>query len=150
MFRNHLAAVLAMTVLPFAPALAHSPIAPQPAAAESAKYQADRQSILAMAGTFNVKFDFHETTAWQPDYVPIAPKPSGGHEVVRVIEDNGRTIVLQHILVVTAEGKPMVVKHWRQDWTHEPVSVLVGAATSTDRMPATSSPSLSGRGTKSW
>ena len=125
MFKNHLAVAIAATFLPLSPLFAHNPIAAQSASIESTKYQADRQSILAMAGTFRVKFDFNETTAWQPDYVPIAPKPSGGHEVVRVIEDTGRTIVLQHILVVTVEGKPMIVKHWRQDWAYEPASVLV-------------------------
>ena len=58
-------------------------------------------SILAMAGTFKVTFDFKETTAWRADYTPIAAKISGGHEVVRVIVDTGKLIVLQHILVVT-------------------------------------------------
>jgi hypothetical protein len=45
--------------------------------------------------------------------------------VVRVIEDTGRKIVLQHILVGEQGGKAMVVKHWRQDWTYEPAEVLV-------------------------
>ncbi len=49
----------------------------------------------------------------------------GGNEVIRVFEDSGRRIVLQHLLVVNHEGKDMVIKHWRQDWEYEPARVLV-------------------------
>jgi hypothetical protein len=127
---KHLLAALLLTSLPLAPALAHGPIAAKPAAAEAAKFNADRAAILAMAGTYKVRFDFTETTPWVTDYSPVPPKPSGGHEVVRVIEDTGRRIVLQHILVHEADGpdgqkKAFVTKHWRQDWEYEPASVLV-------------------------
>ncbi|PZR70160.1 MAG: hypothetical protein DI537_49090 [Stutzerimonas stutzeri] len=45
-----------------------------------------------------------------------------------MVEDMGRHIVLQHLLVVPGEGdKAMVIKHWRQDWTYEPATVLVYA-----------------------
>jgi hypothetical protein len=107
--------------------MAHGPIKPQPTAAEAAKFEADRANILAMAGTYKVKFDFQEQTAWQPDYTPIPPKVSGGHEVVRVIEDSGRKIILQHILVADHEGKVFPIKHWRQDWAYEPDSYLAYA-----------------------
>ena len=107
------------------PVLAHGPIAAQPTAQEQAKFQSDRANILAMAGTFKVKFDFQEQTAWQPDYTPIERKVSGGHEVVRVIADTGRMIMLQHILVTEDEGKIQLVKHWRQDWVYEPATTLV-------------------------
>lgn len=107
------------------PALSDATVAPRAAAVEAAKFQSDRAHILAMAGTFKVKFDFREQTSWQADYTPIEPKVSGGHEVVRVIEDTGRRIVLQHILVVEAEGQTFLVKHWRQDWTYEPTTMLV-------------------------
>jgi hypothetical protein len=107
------------------PTFAHGPIAVKVAETETAKFNADRANILAMAGTFKVKFDFQEQTAWQPDYTPIAPKVSGGYEVVRVIEDTGRKIMLQHILVAEVEGKTMLVKHWRQDWVYEPTATLV-------------------------
>lgn len=107
------------------PALADATITARAAAVEAAKFQADRAHILAMAGTFKVRFDFREQTAWQAGYVPIDPKISGGHEVVRVIEDTGRKIVLQHILVIDMEGQTMLVKHWRQDWTYEPANFLV-------------------------
>lgn len=85
----------------------------------------DRRAILAMAGSFKVKFDFREKVAFVPDYTPIPAKVSGGHEVVRVIADSGDHIVLQHLLVVSEPGeKPVIVKHWRQDWTWQPKTVL--------------------------
>ena len=52
------------------------------------------------------------------------PKLSGGHESVRVIEDRGDFISLQHLLVVGPDDSPFVVKHWRQDWQYEPARVL--------------------------
>jgi len=91
----------------------------------AAKFQADRRLILGMAGNYRVGFDFRETTAWQPGYTPIPSKLSGGDEVVRVIEDSGRVIRLQHLLVAEQDGKTYVIKHWRQDWTYEPEKVLV-------------------------
>ncbi|MEP6785580.1 MAG: DUF6607 family protein [Sphingomonadales bacterium] len=107
------------------PALADGPVASKAADAEKAAFEADRASILAMVGNFKVTFDMKETTPWRADYTPITAKVSGGHEVVRAIVDTGRTIVLQHLLVVTEDkGKTFVIKHWRQDWTYEPETVL--------------------------
>jgi hypothetical protein len=65
-----------------------------------------------------------ETAAFTPGYKPLEPKLSGGYEAVRVVEDRGDFISLQHLLVVTDEGKTTVVKHWRQDWTNQPAQVL--------------------------
>lgn len=104
------------------PALAHPPIAADKAAAT---FEQDRADILAMAGNYKVRFDMQESTRWDAAYAPLDRKISGGHEVVRVIEDSGRKIVLQHLLVVEHEGKPHVIKHWRQDWEYEPARVLV-------------------------
>ena len=119
---NKLILTAALLLAPM-PALAQA-AAPVPAARSA--FEADRADILAMAGTFKVRFDMQEATPWRADYTPIPAKVSGGHEVVRVIEDTGRTIRLQHLLVVDAgEGKPMVIKHWRQDWQYEPARVLV-------------------------
>jgi hypothetical protein len=42
-----------------------------------------------------------------------------------VIEDTGRKIVLQHLLVAEHDGESIVIKHWRQDWEYEPEKVLV-------------------------
>lgn len=125
-----LISTMAAALLPvaaLAPALAHGPVAEKPADAETAKFEADRAAILAMAGNYKVKFDMRETTPWLASYTPIDVKISGGHEIVRVIEDSGRTIRLQHILIVEHEGKPMIIKHWRQDWAYEPQNVLVYA-----------------------
>lgn len=123
--KTALAALLAASTLAAAPALAHPPIAERPAADEAAALAADRADILAMAGNFKVKFDMQESTRWDPSYTPLDKKISGGNEVVRVIEDSGRKIVLQHMLVIEMEGKSHVIKHWRQDWEYEPAKLLV-------------------------
>lgn len=87
-------------------------------------FAADRKAILAMAGNYRVKFDFIETVPFAAGYEIKDRKLSGGDEIVRVIEDNGDFISLQHILVVGGDNK-FPVKHWRQDWQYEPESVLV-------------------------
>lgn len=91
------------------------------------RFEQDRRSILAQAGDYRVRFDMRETISFQPGYEPLEPKRSGGHEIVRVIQDDGRFISLQHILVMEHEGEPIVIKHWRQDWTYEPETVLTYA-----------------------
>ncbi len=93
---------------------------------EIEKLEHDRQSILAMAGTYKVTFDMRETVPFVADYQPIPAKASSGHEVVKVIEDTGTRISLQHLLVATGdEGTTIVVKHWRQSWVYEPKEILV-------------------------
>ena len=104
-FRLAIALVLAAPL----PALAQ----PAPPTAAASAFDADRADILGMAGNFKVKFDMQEATSWRADYTPIPVKVSGGFEAVRVIEDTGRIIRLQHLLVVDAGGKPMVIKDGR-------------------------------------
>jgi hypothetical protein len=101
-------------------------VAAAPAAARTprARFEQDRRAILAMAGDFHVRFDFRETVSFRGDYDPIDPKVSGGNEVVRVIEDAGEIIRLQHILVIEHDGGTHLVKHWRQDWIYQPREVL--------------------------
>jgi hypothetical protein len=94
-------------------------------AADTARFQRDRESILAMAGDYKVSFDFTETVPLLANYELKEPKLSGGYESVRVIEDRGDFISLQHLLVVGPEEAPFVVKHWRQDWQYKPERVLV-------------------------
>ncbi|PEQ13849.1 hypothetical protein B2G71_05965 [Novosphingobium sp. PC22D] len=129
---KHLTKLLAGSLLALAfatsPALAHPPITAEAAAAG---FEEDRADILAMAGNYKVRFDMQESTRWDPAYSPLDRKISGGNEVVRVIEDTGRRIVLQHLLVIEHEGKTHVIKHWRQDWEYEPARVLVYADTNT-------------------
>lgn len=86
-------------------------------------FEQDRTAILAMAGDYRVTFDFTETVAFVEGYKLKDRYTTGGYESVRVIEDTGDFISLQHILVVGGEeGFP--IKHWRQDWRYEPASVL--------------------------
>ena len=118
--RNFAAALLLSAALPVT-AFAHPPIA---ADAAAANFEQDRADILAMAGNYRVRFDMQESTRWDPTYQPLEPKKSGGNEVVRVIEDTGRKIVLQHLLVIEHEGKSHIIKHWRQDWEYEPAKIL--------------------------
>lgn len=120
--RNIIGASLLAFACASSPALAHPSIAAEQAAAS---FETDRADILAMAGNYKVRFDMQESTRWDASYTPLAAKISGGNEVIRVIEDTGRKIVLQHMLVVQHEGKDMVIKHWRQDWEYEPARVLV-------------------------
>lgn len=96
-----------------------------PAETSAANFERDRQSILAMTGDYKVTFDFTETVPFVEGYELKEPKLSGGHEIVRVVEDTGDFISLQHILIVGPEDAPIVVKHWRQDWRYEPQKVLV-------------------------
>ncbi len=84
----------------------------------------DRASILAMAGDFRVRFDMRETVPFVAGYKPLEGKLSGGYESVRVIEDRGDFISLQHILVVEHGGEAAIVKHWRQDWQYRPKRLL--------------------------
>ncbi|AJP72080.1 DUF6607 family protein [Sphingomonas hengshuiensis] len=132
-------------LLPAPPAAADGPVKPRTAAEEQASFEADRRDIVGMAGAYKVRFDMQESTAWRADYTPIEAKISGGHEVVRVIEDSGRKIVLQHLLVVEHEGKSHVIKHWRQDWEYEPARVLVYAGPDTWKWEAVPEPMRRGR-----
>ena len=71
----------------------------------------DRRAILAMAGDFRVRFDFRETVPFVAGYTPIKPSVTLGTEIVRVIEDRGGLIRLQHILAMDDKEKPIVIKH---------------------------------------
>ena len=149
MIRRSASLLLAATIFAGAlatPAFADGPVATKSAAAQTAAFEADRASILAMAGTFKVTFDMKETTPWRAGYTPIPAKISGGHEVVRVVADTGRSIVLQHLLVVSGDaGNTVVVKHWRQDWVYEPASVLTYAGQGVWKLGDVPAPMRAGR-----
>lgn len=90
-----------------------------------AEFQRDRDAILAMTGEYDVTFDFRETVPLREGYELAEPKRTGAWEVVRVIEDRGDFISLQHFLLVgDDENNPMVIKHWRQDWEYEPARIM--------------------------
>lgn len=123
--KNALAAALLASAISSSPAIAQpsaNAAAAMPAD-EQKKFAEDRQAILAMAGDYQVQFKFTETVALTEGYTPKDPYLSGGFEIVRVIEDTGDFISLQHILVVGGEQK-FPIKHWRQDWRYEPAEVL--------------------------
>lgn len=110
-------------------ALATSPALAQQGAGEAtqaaqSQFEQDRATILSMAGDYRVRFDMQEATPWVSDYEPLEPKISGGHESIRVVEDTGDYIALQHLLVAEHDGRTFVIKHWRQDWQYEPATVL--------------------------
>ncbi|MDJ0837636.1 MAG: hypothetical protein QNK37_14065 [Acidobacteriota bacterium] len=86
-----------------------------PAFAGEGKFEKDRKAVLAMAGAYVVDFHFHETVGFVPGYDLKPAKDSAGMEIVIVVEDTPKRIVLQHILQ-TSRG---IVKHWRQDWEYE-------------------------------
>jgi len=114
-------------MLSASPALADGPVGERTEAEEAASFAADRDTILAMAGDYRVRFDMQESTPWREGYEPLERKISGGYESVRVIEDTGNRIVLQHLLVIGSGEDAFVIKHWRQDWEYEPRRILAYA-----------------------
>ena len=93
-------------------------------------FERDRRAILAMAGEYRASFDFIEVAGFTADFKPSRPYQSWGTEKVVVLEDRGRFISLQHMLVMSIIGEdgkvmgPFVTKHWRQDWQYEPEHVF--------------------------
>lgn len=89
----------------------------------------DRAAILSLAGDYKVSFHFMEALGFTDNYTPAQLYHSWATEHVRVIEDTGRFISLQHTLVMFFKGEdgsasePMLVKHWRQDWAYEPTEL---------------------------
>ncbi len=111
-----------------APALAE--VTPAAASTETpaGQFERDRQSILAQAGQWRVRFDMRENVSFRDGYEPLEEKLSAGDEIVRVVYDDGTRISLQHILVMGDDaGNHFVIKHWRQDWVYEPDTVLTYA-----------------------
>lgn len=80
-------------------------------------FERDRRAILAMLGEYQVRFAFTETVVLKPGYERRPFKDTGAFETVVLVEDSGRRIVLQHLLV--SDDGQIVTKHWRQDWTFE-------------------------------
>lgn len=85
----------------------------------------DRTAVLAMAGTYDVNFDFAETEVLTPGYTPRAEYMTDAREVVLVLEDSERFVSLQHLLLLRDGGGEVVPqKHWRQDWRFEDAKLL--------------------------
>ena len=94
------------------------------------KFEQDRLAILAMAGPYRVDFNFLETVGFSAGYERDKPYHSWGTEFVYVVADEPEFISLQHVMVMyfnTEDGgvsDPMVMKHWRQDWTYQDEVIL--------------------------
>jgi hypothetical protein len=94
------------------------------------KFERDRIAILAMAGGYKVDFSFVETIGFSSDFKRDRPYHSWGTEYVYVIKDEPEFISLQHLMVMYFKqddgsiSDPMVMKHWRQDWTYQDKSML--------------------------
>jgi hypothetical protein len=69
-----------------------------------------------MAGDYAVTFDFSDNLHLAEGIEQSKPHHSEARELVLVLEDSPRRIVLQHLLVTERNH---VVKHWRQDWEYE-------------------------------
>lgn len=91
------------------------------------KKKEDKKAIKEMCGCFEVTFNFAETFNYSDDedYKPSKNKISKGLEWAGLIEDEKNKISIQHILQVGNPAKPMIVKHWRQDWLYENTNFYV-------------------------
>lgn len=85
------------------------------------KKELDKEAIKGMCGCFEVTFNFAETFNYSQDslYKPSKTKVDKGLEWAQLVTDEDNTVVIQHILQVGNPAKPMIVKHWRQDWIFE-------------------------------
>ena len=94
------------------------------------KFERDRTAILAMVGGFKVDFNFIETVGFSSEFNRDKPYHSWGTEYVYVVEDQPEFISLQHLMVMYFKqddgsiSDPMIMKHWRQDWTYQDKSLL--------------------------
>ena len=87
--------------------------------ASEVDFEKDRQAILKMAGAFKVEFTFAETVPLTEGYELKKPYEANAHELVKIAEDSGKRIVLQHLLVAEDFAGPTVIKHWAQVWQYE-------------------------------
>lgn len=94
-----------------------APSSPVPAG--SCNRVRDQQSILAMAGSYDVEFDFEETEALTRGYEKHPSHKSFGTELVVVVENTPGRVSLQHLLQLGDGPDATVIKHWRQDWAFE-------------------------------
>lgn len=90
------------------------------AAAQSKKTK-DQTAIKEMCGCFEVTYNFAETFNYSKDttYKPSKNKISSALEWAGLVIDDKNKISIQHILQVGNPAKPMIVKHWRQDWLYQ-------------------------------
>ena len=120
----------------------------------SKDYVKDVQAIVALTGSYRVSFDFIETMGFRENYTPPQPYFSWGTEHVQVLALEANFISLQHSLVMyfkDEDGKeigPMVMKHWRQDWTYEDTDLHTYRGKSTWAQESKSSEEAKGKWTQ--
>ena len=85
------------------------------------KIDKDRKAILSMAGEYEVTFKFMETIAISDEYELKKPYLAEATEVIFVVKDSPKNIILQHVLWL--EDLERVVKHWKQEWKYEDQTV---------------------------
>ncbi|AZQ59429.1 hypothetical protein EJ994_11650 [Maribacter sp. MJ134] len=92
-----------------------------PTFAQQDKKEQDANAIKEMCGCFEVTFNFAETFNYSNDslYKPSKSKVDKALEWAQLVSDEDGKVVIQHLLQVGNPAKPMVVKHWRQDWLYE-------------------------------
>lgn len=85
------------------------------------KKQQDLKAIKSMCGCYEVSFNFAETFNYSKDstYTPSKIKHDKALEWVQLVKDNDDEVSMQHLLIVGKNEKPMIIKHWRQDWLYE-------------------------------
>jgi len=81
----------------------------------------DKNAIKEMCGCVEVTFNFAETFNNSKDslYQPSETKIDKGLEWAGLVTDENNQISIQHLLQVGNPSKPMIVKHWRQDWLYQ-------------------------------
>lgn len=81
----------------------------------------DKNAIHKMCGCFEVTFNFSETFNYSKDstYKPSKIKVAKALEFAALVKDKKNRISIQHILQVGNPSKPMIMKHWRQDWIYQ-------------------------------
>lgn len=84
----------------------------------------DKNAIKEMCGCFEVTFNFAETFNYSKDanYKPSKTKVDKGLEWAGLVTDSKNKITIQHLLQVGNPAKPMIIKHWRQDWLYENIN----------------------------
>ncbi len=88
--------------------------------AHNNNYNKDVESIKSMTGCYKVTFRNAETFAFNKSYKYHDRFKSGPVlEWIFVDSENPGKVSLQHLLV----AGPHIIKHWRQEWTHEETSL---------------------------
>ncbi|MDE0769652.1 MAG: hypothetical protein OSB19_14840 [Opitutaceae bacterium] len=91
----------------------------------SSAFEKDRAAILSLAGDYKAGFHFLEMLGLLSKHEPARPYHSWATEKVLIVEDEETSISLQHILAMYFQDEdgtitgPMIMKHWRQDWTYQ-------------------------------